>query len=156
MKRNMKKLIIIDITEKYRELSTPKEGSISREHGFNEKSHNDEILIADIIFNTFGGDIVLLAEESFRTENPDYRWKDALWDLKTPNKIKNLGKLVQKGLSQIFVSPGGLIIDISHLKEPQEKIEKAVEERLQTSMRKKIDVIYIKNQTIVKVLQYKK
>ena len=152
----MKKVAITDVTEKYKELAAPKEGSISRERGFKEKSHDDEILIADIIFNTFGGDIVLLAEESFRTENPDYRWKDALWDLKTPNKIKNLGKLVQKGLSQIFVSPGGLIIDTSHLKESQEKIEKTVEERLQTSMRKKIDVIYIKNQAIVKVMQYKK
>ena len=97
-----------------------------------------------------------MAEESFRKENPDYRWNGKLWDLKTPSKIKNLGKLVQKGLSQIFTSPGGLIIDVSGLKEPQEKIERAVEERMQTSMRHTIDVIFTRDQAVVKVLRYKK
>ena len=152
----MKKLTITEITEIYAENAKPKDGFISREQGFKEKSHEDEIAIADVIFDNYGGDIVLLAEESFRNENPDYRWNGELWDLKTPSKINNLGKLVQKGLSQIFTSPGGLIIDVSRLKEPQEKIERTVEDRMQTSMRHAIDVIYIKNKAIVKVLRYKK
>jgi len=152
----MKKVTIIEITDIYLENAKPNDGTLSREHGFNEKSHDDEISIASVLFNIYGGDIVLLAEESFRKENPDYRWNGKLWDLKTPSKIKNLGKLVQKGLSQIFTSPGGLIIDVSGLKEPQEKIERAVEERMQTSMRHTIDVIFIRDQAVVKVLRYKK
>lgn len=152
----MKKVVISDITKNYLENATPGTGTISREHGFKEKAHEDEISVAEVIFNSFGGDIILLAEESFRNENPDYRWNGKLWDLKTPTKIKNLGKLVQKGLSQIFPSPGGLIIDVSNLKDPQKKIEHVVEERMQTSMKNTIDVIFIKNRTIVKVLQYKK
>ena len=152
----MKKVTIIEITDIYWENAKPKDGTLSREHGFTEKSHDDEISIASVLFTNYGGDIVLLAEESFRKENPDYRWNGKLWDLKTPSKIKNLGKLVQKGLSQIFPSPGGLIIDVSGLKEPQEKIERAVEERMQTSMRHTIDVIFIRDKAVVKVLRYKK
>lgn len=152
----MKKVIITDITKQYFKRATPREGKISRENGFREKDHEDEIAIAQAIFDYYGGEIILLTEESFRNENPDFKWNGALWDLKKPNKIKNLGKLVQKGLSQIFNNPGGLIIDISNLKEPQEKIEKAVKERVETSMRNGIDVIYLKNTQVIKVLRYKK
>ena len=151
-----KKVSIIDVTEKYKEKASPGKGSLSREKGFREKGHSDEIYMAQIVFDQFGGDIVLLAEDSFRDENPDYRWNGFLWDLKKPNKVKNLGKLIQKGLSQIFNNPGGIIIDCTNIKEPLEKVERVVEERIQTSMRNSIDVIFIKNGDVEKVLHYKK
>ena len=101
----MKKLTIIEITDIYLKNAKPNDGTLSREHGFNEKSHDDEISIASVLFTNYGGDIVLLAEESFRKENPDYRWNGKLWDLKTPSKIKNLGKLVQRVLARYSPLP---------------------------------------------------
>ncbi len=150
-----KNVVITDITEQYVENATPGKGMIKREERFREKDHEDEISVAQILYDNYGGNIILLAEESFRNENPDYKWNNKLWDLKKPIKINNLGKLVQKGLSQIFNNPG-IVIDITKLKEPQTKIEQVVKERIQTSMRNSIDIIFIRNSTIIKVYRYKK
>ncbi len=111
----------------------PGKSSLSRESGFKEKDRTDEIAAAEALFRHFGGSVTLLAEKSFNDGNPDYLWNGRLWDLKKPSRIKNPGKLVQKGLSQIFGNPGGSVIDISNMKDPPEKAEKAIEERLQIS-----------------------
>ena len=68
----------------------------------------------------------------------------------------NLGKLVKKRLSQIFRNPGGIIIDVSSLRESMPKIEAVIAERMGTSMKHSVDVMIIKNLSLVKVLRYKK
>ena len=152
----MKKLNVEDVTNEYLDKALPNQGSVLRAPGFKEKDHSDEIQVGDFIFCTFGGKVVLLKESVQEAENPDFEWNNRLWDLKSPNKIHNLGKLVKKGLSQIFRNPGGIIIDISSLRESMPKIEAVITERMGTSMKHSVDVIIIRNLSLVKVLRYKK
>ena len=48
------------------------------------------------------------------------------------------------------------IIDISSLRESMPKIEAVIAERMGTSMKHTVDVMIIKNLSLVKVLRYKK
>ena len=153
--QNMKKLSVEDVTNEYLDKALPNQGSLTRAPGFKEKDHSDEIQVGNFIFSTFGGQLVLL-KESMESENPDFEWNNRFWDLKSPNRIHNLGKLVKKGLSQIFRNPGGIIIDVSSLRESMPKIEAVIAERMGTSMKHTVDVMIIKNLSLVKVLRYKK
>ena len=151
----MKKLTIEDVTLEYTGNANPKIGVLRREDGFKEKDHSNEINVAEFLFNTFGGEIVLL-KETIEDENPDYRWNNRLWDLKSPNGTGNLGKLLKKGLSQIFKNPGGIVLDISSLKTDTTRIEHIITERMQTSLKHSVDVMIIRRNKLIKVLRYKK
>lgn len=152
----MKKLSIEDVTDEYLRNARPNQGSLIRESGFKEKAHDDEIAIADFLFSTFGGDIILLKETIEQDDNPDYEWNHRFWDLKSPKGISNLGKLVKKGLSQIFSNHGGIIVDISSVKENTSRIESVIAERMATSMKSSVDVMLVRNHSLIKVLRYKK
>ena len=150
-----KQLIEVDVTAEYLASASPGKGSLKEEDGFNKKTHSSELKIAHILIDIFGSDITLLAED-YSKENPDYVWRGKLWDLKSPNKPGNLGKLIKKGLSQIFSNPGGIVLDISGLTITELKVQGILRERLATSMKSSVDVIIIKNSRLVKVLRYKK
>lgn len=145
----------IDVTEEYFSLARPGFGKLIIEDQEHADVHSDEIYIADMIHRTFGGDIIVRREIP-GVENADYLWRELLWELKTPISENNLNKLIQKGLSQIFQSPGGIVVDRTKLKTEISRVEQIIKGRMNTSQKKTCDIMIVKAGTVEKVLRYKK
>ena len=78
-----------DVTKEYFAEATPGRGNIDKERGYIDKNNKNEIRVAHILHKELGGD-VLLINDNIRKEGqeiPDYKWNEALWDLKSPESI---------------------------------------------------------------------
>lgn len=103
-----------DVTGEYLKMATPRVGNFNEQLGF--KDTNGEKKNAKWIYDTFGGDITLLAEDHPEGKpNPDYLWRSKYWDLKSleTHKPNTVDKRIRHGVSQIQEMPGGLILDFS-------------------------------------------
>lgn len=113
----------LNITREYMETARPGEGLIEYEPGFfsdPKNQHIEEQRAALWLKATFGGDILLLADNS-DILTPDYLWRGKLWDLKQPTteKPNTIDNRIAHGVKQIFEAPrpekaGGLILDFSN------------------------------------------
>ena len=143
------------ITDDYLEKATPKSGEFSKDPDFKDK--NGEEKTAEWLYNTFGGNITLLAENKpDGVTNPDYLWNGKLWDLKTPQSINGLDKRVRHGLHQIANNSGGIVVDIKKMNVRIEAIIEKINERINSSAQDNLDVIICKDLVLLKVLRYKK
>ncbi len=136
-----------DITEEYNQNSRPGIGTITKQAGFIDKDHIDEIETAKWILNTFGGDITLLKEDNINL-TADYEWNGRLWDLKVPTKAnKNtFEKRIKHGLEQISANPGGIIVDSSQMHfDSLENAEKFITNGIEKKAKTTTDCIIKRN-----------
>lgn len=121
-----------DVTEEYRQ-RVREEGDYHIEDNYNHNEHDEEIKIAEWIYNTYGGNITVLKEINLdHEETPDYLWNGKLWELKTPDKmtLNAIDKRLQKGIHQISNNPGGVIINLKKDELALSDIAKKIENRM--------------------------
>lgn len=145
-----------DVTREYRDYARPGTGTVTRDEGYIEKAHEDEIRMGDWLHDTFGGNVHLLKEAQTNSEQrPDYLWNGKLWDLKSPKAVKNISKLVQKGLEQISANPGGVIIDLGNADIPAETAIRMINGRMKLSNKFITDIMLIQNGHLQQVRRYR-
>jgi len=146
-----------DVTKEYFDNAKPGVGTVIVQEGYRLAKHKKEILIADYLHETFGGDITLLKEKGGK-EWPDYEWNKLLWELKTNHTpTKNaIDKAIQKGLSQISTNPGGILIDFEEGEIEKEKLLEIIAERFARGSVDQADVIILNKGQTKAVLRYKK
>lgn len=148
--------LFTDVTSEYIDNATPKQGKYLKSPYFSES--NNEEAVGEWIYNKFGGDLTLLAEDNPEgTPNPDYLWNGKLWDLKYPKKLgkNNIDNLVHKGIRQIRNNPGGVILDKSLIDIDIESLQSIITERLKRSAMSDMDVLIKDKEDVVKIIRYK-
>lgn len=150
--------MIEDITKEYLREANPKGGRILYENGYNYKCHNTEIKMSEWLYDTFGGDIILLSEnnKTFGKKYSDYEWKGKYWELKTLESENSVDSAIRKAISQIYDNPGGVILDFGKNTINLKKVENAIKDRVESNCRFKIDIIIVFNSQLQKVIRYKK
>ncbi len=143
-----------DVTAEYYGTMTPGKGNIEIEPGVKE----DERKMAQFIFENFGGNITAKREVmKDNVKNPDYIWNEKLWDLKTLSSEKAAYSAVRSGIKQIFSNPGGLILDYRNSSENDiQLIINEVDDRMQRTKIKTVDIMIIKGNGNIKIYRYKK
>lgn len=146
-----------DVLEEYKKNATPGVGSITREEGYKEGKHPNEIKTAKWLHDVFGGDIVLLNESNVNGQKmPDYLWRGKLWDLKNTTTAKAADSAVRSGLHQIAPNPGGIILDYEDNEINLAEVEEVVRKRVTRGQKLDVDVMIVSRGEAVKVLRYKK
>jgi len=146
----------VDVTEDYLKAASPEKGGITYEKGYVKSKHKDEIETAEWLFDTFGGDIVLLNEVNTKNQTtPDYLWNGKCWELKGTHSVNGADKLLQHAIKQIHDNPGGVILnaltDMDIVALEQQLMRRA--ERSQIS---EFDIMLLTNGKLIKILRYKK
>lgn len=115
---------VIDVKDEYLKSNKPSY-PVEIPDGYDNKrvSHEDEKNTAKWLTDLFGGHVSLIRED-FDKKYPDFLWEGKYWDLKTPIKLGkyNIQKLLETAKVQILEKPGGVIIEISKIKESDSKI----------------------------------
>ncbi|MBR0456520.1 MAG: hypothetical protein IJJ01_07595 [Firmicutes bacterium] len=146
-----------DVTKQYLSDATPGKGNVDYDdkYEFNKYSLNER-RNAELIHRILGGDIFLINHTNYSYMTSDYIWNDAYWELKNPESLKGIDKLVQKGLKQIAKNPGGLIIDIGDYNFSMDKVIEKIEGRLfrKENENMALDVMLVKKNRVVKVIRY--
>lgn len=101
---------IKNVKDKYFKKATPGEGKLTFGKGFVEKDFPEEVAIAKLLFDKFGGDIELIARSDTELR-PDFSWNGRLWDLKTTQTEKGANSALRHGLKQIEKNPGGIVFN---------------------------------------------
>ena len=130
----------------FKSLFTAGKGKIAYDDNYkiNGKENKAEIEAAKWLSRVFGGDITLLTNY-YDKICPDYLWNGRLWDLKSPKTTKGIDKLVQHGLRQIALFPGGVLVDCSHIGIDTNEAINIAFHRLERSGKDKNTKIIIKN-----------
>lgn len=150
------KIISEDVTAEYLYFATPGEGAVTYEEGYQIKDHQDEIKIAEWIRRTFGGDVRLLKESTQRgVKMPDYVWRERNWELKTAHSINGADKSLQHAMKQIQDNPGGVILNLLEVVD-MPTLERQLLGRFLRSDRKRLDVMILSKNELLKILRYKK
>ncbi len=150
--RNNNSLIENDVTLDYLKRATPGRGSYVVENGFQDK--NNESMIAKWLYDIFGGDIKLLAENGNEGEkNPDYLWNNKLWDLKTVSTENAANSALKKAMLQIKNNPGGAILYYEKYTPNMQLLKKVIDERMKWKHIGEMDVI-IKEPEGVHIIRY--
>ena len=148
----------IDVIDEYRNSARPGIGSVTTES--NRKVKNKELENATLICDTFGDDIILLEEIDTSKKNPDYLWREKLWEQQGMEKdSKNaIDQNIREGIQQIreAKNPGGIVLDASVSSLKNDEILKIIHRRLRRSSPINCDVILIRNEKIESVFRYKK
>ena len=141
-----RKETIKNVTEEYRKNATPGQGKYIIEDGFRDVAGEEKC--AQWLHGTYGGDIVLLAENNPAGEpNPDYLWRGRLWDLKSPksSQYSTIEKRIKKGVKQIAKNPGGVVVDISKSSVNIDYIEDLIFREIKHSKNGTIDFLIVDN-----------
>lgn len=150
------KIIFEDVTAEYLCFAAPGEGAVTYEDGYQVKGHQDEIKTAEWIHHTFGGDVKLLKESTQRgVKMPDYVWRGQNWELKTARSVNGADKSVQHAMKQIQDNPGGVILNLLEVVD-MPTLERQLFGRFLRSDMKRIDVMILSKNELVKILRYKK
>ena len=150
--------VAIDVTNEYIENANPAPGEITFEEGKrNPRGIEDDIHVGNWLKNTFGGDVVLLAEKDIG-DNPDFNWNGKLWDLKTPTSIKydTIKKRLRKGLEQINENPGGIVFDTSKNGLTDEDAQRMVDTFMRDYSGYSLDIMLINGDRLISVKRNKK
>lgn len=147
----------LEVQDEYKRKATPNQGKITRDEGYNEKIHKNEIVFADWLHSYYGGDIRLLDERpKDGVKTPDYIWNGKLWDLKTATTEKSANGLIRKGLHQIEDNPGGIFLDYGNRDISLDALLNVIEERMQWYKGGSLDIIIVRNGGVIKILRYEK
>lgn len=147
----------IEVQDEYKSKATPNRGKITRDEGYNEKIHKDEIAFADWLHSYYGGNIKLLDERpKDGVKMPDYIWNSKLWDLKTATTEKSANSLIRKGLHQIEDNPGGIFLDYGDRDISLDMLLNVIEKRMQWYKGEGLDIMIVQNGEVIKVLRYEK
>ena len=146
-----------DVTDEYKNNSTPGIGTKEYEVGYVKERHSEEIKMADWLHQKFGGDIILLKENSneYWRMTADYNWKGRLWELKTVGSVKAVDKALRKAINQIKPNPGGVIIDFGTKSVTPANAESLIQERINTSANFSLDVLLLHNGELFKAFRFK-
>lgn len=139
-----------DVTEEYQSLASPFSGTYAEEDKFEDKMNEREI--AKWLFAEFGGNITA-REERKGQKNPDYLWRDKLWDLKTVSSEKAANKAIQSAIGQIKTNPGGAILYYKNFKPDKKVLYECLDERMKWHDIEQMDII-IKEADKYEVLRY--
>ena len=146
---------IADVTAEYVYNACKLGGEVVAEEGYHYKNHDEEVELANWIFEMFGGDLILL-KESGTEKTADYRWNGKFWELKTlfsHNEV-TVDKRIRKGCRQIESNAGGLILDFCN-DMGQEQNEEMALRSIAKRARVTVDVI-IKTKDEFRVFRVKK
>ena len=118
--------------------------------------YSDEFEVARLLSRTLGGHIAPLGELRISgNPDPDFLWRDKLWELKKPKCIKRVLRRLHKAVYQIRENPGGIVLDITHINDDLDFLLSKVSLLLLEQETPVIDVIIIKNNTLIKILSNK-
>ena len=145
-----------DVTDEYLENARQGEGTISFESGYKRTESGGEEEFAQFIHDTLGGDITHLAVSSVDgVQTPDYIWRGKLWELKGVSSLNAVDRQLQDGLRQTFSNPGGIMINCKGNFASLNEIVSTINNRLQRSSKKQVDVIIVMDGEIKKILREK-
>lgn len=144
----------IDVTNEYLNQAAPGTGAITYDKGLKPGRHKDETATAELLHTIFGGNIHIFNEQGYDTVSPDYQWKGKLWELKRPSTVTATDNAVKKALKQIYDNPGGIVLDYGE-HTITDTISTVIRRRIERSNLPIIDVIFLKNNQLVKILRYK-
>lgn len=142
-----------DVTSEYYEINKGSYKKVILEEGLKINEHKNEIEVAEIITNEFGGEIIVLKENN-QTKMPDYKWNDKLWDLKTCSSEKACDSAIRHGLKQIVSNPGGIILDYRSFDADIDKIKEYIKKRMRYT-NFQVDIMIIMSNEIFKIFRYK-
>ena len=149
-----------DVTKEYFEEATPGRGNIDKEQGYIDENNEKEINVAKILHKELGGDIFLINDNNRKEGQhiPDYKWNEALWDLKSPEKIRSLDKRIQTGIHQIEKAPGGIVVNLPKTITFDEMVEITHKRWLSTGRKfmSSLDIIIIQNGKISRIVRFDK
>ena len=149
---------IEDVTKKYLSEATPGKGRIEIDSGIDVKNNKEDIKIAKWLKDTFGGEIrVVKALNKYKEGTPDYIWNNKQWELKSPSSKNAIDKRMQKAGHQLGASGGGMVIDITNVKNLSiQEITEFIAEKLPKRAKGDIDLIIVKDAKLINVMRYKK
>ena len=153
------KNMIVDITNEFQESSTPGVGNITYGIDYDRSIHNLEILAAEWLVRTFGGDLVLLTESKRQGEKtPDFEWRGELWENKnlSTRKFSTVDDQLRKANQQIHQSKGGILLDFSGSGATFEAIVNMVKKSADRRIKESIPVIVRKKAEYIVLTQDKK
>ena len=146
-----------DVTAEYFGKATPGKGKITYQEGLKESDSRDEISMAKLLHDKFGGDIKLLVDvNEDKIKTPDYIWRDKFWDLKTVTTEKSADSAIRKGLKQITENPGGIILDYRGNNISLEILEEKIDTRMRRGINNTTDIMVILKDNDIRVYRYKK
>lgn len=95
-----------------------------------------------------------MLKNSHTRPTPDYLWNDKLWELKTPKSTNGSDKLIHRGIHQIAVIPGGILVDCSDGNVNTKKVIEIATRRLQRSKHgRSITIIVRDGNEVVAILK---
>ena len=148
-----------DITDAYLSSAKPGTGSVSHDpdYEFSKRTKNERA-IADWIVKTLGGDIKLLAEsKTDGVRTPDYLWRGAHWELKSPTTSKAAKSAAHHALTQIVGNPGGIIFNYGTNAFDMAEVLRHVESQThRNGLSCDFDLMIIQNDSLLKVYHHKK
>ena len=157
---NNKKRCVEDITQEYL-AKTPKKGIIKFEDNINEADKE----ITQWLYNSFGGNIKRLKENSQIGKMPDAIWNDTYWEYKAPSTKNAIDTRLNKARKQIEealkrhdkeYSRCGIVLDITNRKITLEECIKCIEDRASDRCLNNTEVIIKDKNEVIKILRVKK
>ena len=146
-----------NVTREYLDAAAPGQGSVSYQKGYKPGEHKKEIQMAEWLYNTFGGDVSLLTESKEPGDKtPDFLWNGKSWELKGVSGKSSVDRAVRDAAKRIQVNTGGIILDCSASVLPTEDIESIVSQRARRVALDSVDVLFVSDSKIKKVLRYTK
>lgn len=151
---------IEDVLWKYINNANPNVGNIVIQDGTKEYDIN----MTKWIFETFGGDIKCIVENSKIGKLPDALWNGIYWEYKEPKSVKAIEDRIKKGLIQIAETlkrennvnaDRGLVIDISKIEEKEDALDK-IRREINARCHHKTDIIVYDNKKIIAIYRIHK
>jgi len=145
------------VLAKYTKRAKPGDGSFVISETRDPK--NREEANGRLIFNQFGGNISMPAEEYTEGhKNPDYIWKGKLWEEKEPTSFtkNSISRNVREALHQISDNPGGVVLDIGNSDMPLLDVKEIVLNRFRQSASEDCDLILIRNGEVEDIWHYRR
>lgn len=151
---NPKGLEITDITNQFASQPiTP--GKVIHDDLYKVGRHKEELLMAAILAENFGGEVHPLTEsKSSAVKTPDYEWNGSLWELKTISTEQAADTAVRKGLKQIKKKPGGLVIDYIGESLAVEKLLEIIDRRIERGFYHEITVLLFRKRKLLLARKY--
>lgn len=148
---------VTDVRPEYVKTASPKIGEVVYDTNYDMAAHREEVQIANVIHDTFGGDIKLLNEVNGGGKRmPDYLWNGKMWELKTLSTEKAVDSALRKGLKQIIENPGGIILNYVGDSLSKSLLEQYIITRMKRSGKGTTDLILFQNSSLLFMRRYKK
>lgn len=84
----------------------------------------------------------------------DYIWNNKYWELKTLKLEKSIDSALRKGIEQIFMNSGGVILDFETNFDNINQIEKNIKSRIVASCRFQIGIIILYKTKLKKIIRF--